>query len=73
MQQFREVSRTVQTNIDSEQWFEHFKGVCVSECATEAHAEVVSDEVLTDDEVVYETECRHAAFQRGKQVRADQH
>ena len=51
MQQFREVSRTVQTNIDSEQWFEHFKGVCVSECATEAHAEVVSDEVITDDKV----------------------
>jgi len=43
MQQFREVSRTVQTNIASELWFEHFKGVFMSECATEAYA--IDDDV----------------------------
>ena len=41
----------VQTHLDSEKWFEHFKGVFMSECATEAHEEAGSDEVITDDEL----------------------
>ena len=41
----------VQTNLDSEQRCEHFKGVFMSECATEAYEEAGSDEVITDDEL----------------------
>ena len=41
----------MQTNLDSEQWLEHFKGVFMSECATEAHEEAGSVEVVTDDEL----------------------
>ena len=39
----------VQTSIDSEQWFEHFKGVFMPSCATEAYEEAGGDEIITDD------------------------
>ena len=51
--EIRALSRpaTVQTNIDSEQWFEHFKGILMSDCAIEVLEEAGSDEVITDDEL----------------------
>ena len=42
---------TVQTNVDSEQWLEHFKGVFISECATEAYEGTGSDDFINDDEL----------------------
>ena len=42
---------TVQTNTDSEQWVEHFKGVFMSECATEVYEGTGSDDIVNDDEL----------------------